>query len=78
MREGFTIAFTNQASNRRRYRFERREVGGWLRVEEERTIQGWQQVGQEIVADLDVEVARPVTGEFDVVDEPVTISEEGP
>lgn len=56
MREGFTVAFTNTASNHVRYRFEPRSVGGWTRYEEHFDTGQWRPVGEEIVCDVELEV----------------------
>lgn len=78
MPEGITIAFTNLASNRRRYRFERLDAGGWTRLEEEYDGETWRPVGEEIVADFDIEADAAVVGELDVVDEPAGTVVTGP
>lgn len=65
--EGLTIVWTDQASRRRRVRIERRATGGWDRHVEEFSGGQWRPVGEEIVADVEVEVGAAV---LDVV-EPV-------
>jgi len=69
MPERITVAYTNTAGNRRRVRFERRSVGGWDRYVEEFDGDRWRPVGEEIVADLTVEVDAAVTGAVDIVPE---------
>jgi hypothetical protein len=56
MSEGLTVEWTG-AHCRRRLRFERRDSGGWRRVEERRDAGSgeWLFVGSEIVTDLVVE-----------------------
>ncbi|QLH78661.1 hypothetical protein HZS55_15800 [Halosimplex rubrum] len=63
--EGITLAFTNEASNRRRIRLERRDAGGWTMHDEEYDGDKWRPVGREIVADAELEIG---TGATDVVD----------
>ena len=65
--EGLTIAWTDQASRRRRVRIERRSAGGWDRHVEEFSGGQWRPVGGEIVADVEVEIGTAV---LDIV-EPV-------
>lgn len=65
--EDLTIAWTDQASRRRRIRIERRSAGGWDRHVEEFSGGQWRPVGREIVADLDVEVGNGVLDAVDVV-----------
>ena len=65
--DGLTIAWTDQASRRRRIRIERRAAGGWDRRVEEYSGGRWRPVGGEIVADLDVEVGNGVLDAVDVV-----------
>jgi len=54
-RAGILVEYTDAASNRRRIRFERRRVGGWDRIVEERDQGEWREVGHEIVADVAIE-----------------------
>ncbi|WP_323192433.1 hypothetical protein [Halostella sp. PRR32] len=54
MSEGLTVEWSGEHC-RRRMRFERRDAGGWERVEERRTEGKWRFVGSEIVAGLVVE-----------------------
>lgn len=67
MPEGITVAYTNQAGNRRRVRFERKSPGGWDRVVEEYSAGKWREAGAEIVSDLEVEIDADVTDVVDVV-----------
>lgn len=53
--------FTNEAGNRRRVTLVKRDPGGWDRVVEERSGDGWRPVGDEIVADVGVEIDNDVT-----------------
>ncbi|WP_135363431.1 hypothetical protein [Halosimplex halophilum] len=64
--EGITLAFTNEASNRRRIRLERRDAGGWILHDEEFDGDKWRPVGREIVADAELEVGAEATDVVDV------------
>jgi len=66
MTEGLTIEFTNTAATRRRYRFEPRSAGGWLRTEEEYREGRWRPVGREVVADVVIEASGTVEGDAGV------------
>ena len=67
MTEGITLAFTNEASNRRRIRLEPRDAGGWFYHDEEYDGQHWRPVGREIVADVELEVGTEATDVVDVI-----------
>ncbi|QLH81003.1 hypothetical protein [Halosimplex pelagicum] len=67
MTEGITLAFTNEASNRRRIRLERRDAGGWTMHDEEFDGDKWRPVGREIVADVELEVGAAAADVLDVV-----------
>jgi len=62
----FEIEFVNTAANRRRYVFERRQAGGWLRVEEEFDGEEWHSVGEEIVSQVSITVSEAAAAEIDV------------
>jgi len=65
--EGITLAFTNEASNRRRIRLELRNAGGWTMHDEEYDGQRWRPVGREIVADVEAEIGAEATDVVDVI-----------
>ena len=79
--DGLTIAWTDQASRRRRVRIERRSAGGWDRHVEEYSGGQWRPVGAEIVADVEVEVGVAILNVIEAVGEgggeTVTGPEEG-
>jgi len=63
MPEGLTVEYTDEASNRRRVRFEPRAAGGWDRAVEEFDDGRWRPVGEEIVADVIIKAAGDVVRE---------------
>lgn len=62
----FEVEFVNTAANRRRYRFERRQGGGWRRIESEFDDGEWRHVGEEIVSQVGITVDEAVAAEIDV------------
>lgn len=50
--ETLEVTFTDTKSCRRRYRFESRDAGGWLRIEQVYRKGEWQTVGREIVSQV--------------------------
>jgi len=59
MTDGVEVKWTGP-KRRRRLRFERRDVGGWLRIEQVFRGGRWETVGQELVNDVSLEVSGDV------------------
>lgn len=54
--DAFVVTWTGVDARRRRLVFQPRAVGGYLRIEQRRTDSGaWVDVGNEIVADVDLD-----------------------
>jgi len=60
------LQYTNEAGNRRRVSFYRRDPGGWDRVIEERDGDTWRGVGGEIVAEPEVKVTVAGVAQLDI------------